>query len=163
MNATSALVLIMILAFAVDRIGKAVLFALGQIPWWARRFPDPAGIADKAAAAKARRRGVIAYSALVGSMAAAAAWFFPETRLVSMLIIGDSHIVIDMIVTVTVLMGGSDLVGRVIQFAGMFDEDGEGGGGRAPRAGRDGPIEVVGRVTLDDHGRPAGLRAADAA
>lgn len=164
MNATSALVLILILSFAADRIGKTILFALHQIPWWARRFPDPQLVEDKAQAAAARRRGTIAYAAIVGAIVATAAALHQELLILRMLT-PDSHFVVDLIVTTTVLMGGSDLIGRIIRLSGVIEGDeGDGAGGHGGRAARrDGPIEVVGRLTLDDRDRLAGVRAGEVA
>jgi len=145
MNATSALVLILVLSFAADRLAKGLLFVLGLLPFWARWFPDPDSIREPARRSRVRTRRLVVYTLVVGSIAGTAIWFFPEIRIIELLSGPRTHAFIDIVVTLVVVMGGSDLVSRIVQVAGI----GEGGGGSAG-GGRHEPIEINGRLTLEN-------------
>lgn len=145
MNATSALVLILVLSFAADRLAKGLLFLLGLLPFWARWFPEPQLVKDPERQARVRTRRVVLYTLVVGSIAGTAIWFFPEIRIIELLSGPRTHVFIDIVVTLVVVMGGSDLVGRIVQISGI----GEGGGG-AVGGGRNEPIEISGKLTLEN-------------
>lgn len=157
MNATSALVLILVLSFAADRVAKALLFILSLSPLFSRVFPEPKLVADGEKRVRAARRGLILYTLVVGTVAGAAVYFFPEIRVIEMLSGPQTHAFIDVVVTVIVVMGGSDLVGRIVQVSGL----GEGTAASGP-VGRNEPIEISGRLTLENPspvGAPSGSPA----
>jgi len=145
MNATSALVLILVLSFAADRLAKAVLFLLALVPMWSKRFPDPRLVREQEQKVKAKNRLVLVYTVLVASIAGTAIWIFPELRIIQMLSGPRIPELIDIIVTVIVVMGGSDLVGRIVQISGIGE-----GTATSPGSSRNEPIEINGRLVLEN-------------
>jgi hypothetical protein len=149
MNATSVLVLILVLSFATDRLVKGLLFLLAQIPPWARRFPDPRLIADKQQQIVAADRTKLIYAVLVALIAGAAVIAYQDLRIIRMLSGPQVPRAIDVLVTVIVVMGGSDLVSRILQISGM----GEIGAGTAG-TGQNQPVEISGRLVLESPASP---------
>lgn len=145
MNATSALVLILVLSFAADRLAKAILFLLALLPMWSKRFPDPRLIRERERQVHVKNRLLLIYSVLVATIAGTAIWMFPELRIIEMLSGPRTHAAIDIVVTVIVVMGGSDLVGRLVQVSGI----GEVTTTSSP-SGRNEPIEINGRLVLEN-------------
>lgn len=150
MNATSALVLIMVLAFSADRLTKAVLFLIAFLPVWQRFFQDPELITHRPQKIKMRNRHLFAYTAIVGAIAGSAVWWFPELRVIEMLSGPNTGNVIDTIVTTLVVMGGSDLVGRIIQISSIGDMGAAAASGDASE--RNKPVEISGRLILENDG-----------
>lgn len=145
MNATSALVLILVLSFAADRLAKALLFVLALTPAWSKRFPDPRLIRERERQVHVRNRLVLVYTALVAVVAGTAIWMYPELRIIEMLSGPRTHDLIDIIVTVIVVMGGSDLVGRLVQVSGIGEVSTTSSG-----SSRNEPIEINGRLVLEN-------------
>lgn len=145
MNATSALVLILVLSFAADRLAKAILFLLALLPMWSKRFPDPRLIREQERKVHVKNRLVLVYTVLVASIAGIAIWMFPELRIIQMLSGPRIPELIDIIVTVIVVMGGSDLVGRIVQISGIGE-----GTATSPTSSRNEPIEINGRLVLEN-------------
>lgn len=143
MNAPSVLVLILVLSFAADRLAKALVFGARMIPEIRQRLPEPEGIDLPLVRAAARRREALVYAVLVGVLAGLALLLYPEVRLVRMLAGPQAHPAVDIVVSLAVVMGGSDLVGRVVSVSGLGE-----GLAPPPSPGRDGPVEIVGRVEL---------------
>jgi hypothetical protein len=150
MNATSALVMIMILAFAADRLAKGILFCLGFVPYWRRKFPNPEFLSSKAAKEAMRNRHLIAYTVTVGLIAGIAVAFFPEIRIIATLTGPEANRFIDMAVTGLVVMGGSDLVSRIVQISGIGDTGASAAAGES--AQRNKPVEIVGRLVIENDG-----------
>ncbi|MEO1016661.1 MAG: hypothetical protein AAFY56_03085 [Pseudomonadota bacterium] len=146
MNATSALVLILILSFAADRLVKALIFGLSYLPFWQRRFPDPKLEPDRVLKLRATNRQKLVYSILVAIVAGVGVWFYEQIRIIQMLAGPETPDFIDMVVTVIVVMGGSDLVSRLLQISGVGDI----GTGPAAAGGRNQPIEIQGRLVLEN-------------
>lgn len=145
MNATSALVLILVLSFAADRLAKAILFVLALTPAWSKRFPDPRLIRERERQVHVKNRLLLVYTVLVAAIAGTAIWMYPELRIIEMLSGPRTHDVIDIIVTVVVVMGGSDLVGRLVQVSGIGEVS-----TTSPASGRNEPIEINGRLVLEN-------------
>ena len=119
MTATSTLVLIMVLAFSADRLTKAILFLLGFIPKWRAYFVDPEMITHRPQKLKMRNRHLFAYTIIVGLIAGTGVWWFEEIRILNMLSGPDTGQYVDMAVTALVIMGGSDLVGRIVAISSI--------------------------------------------
>ncbi|MEY1557313.1 hypothetical protein AB3Y40_16900 [Yoonia sp. R2331] len=150
MNATSALVLIMILAFSADRLTKAIMFVLAFVPRWQRYFRDPEIISNRVEKYKMRNRYLIAYTVIVGVIACSAVFWFDDLRILTRLSGNNVDASIDIVVTTLVVMGGSDLVSRLVQISGI----GEMGAAAASgdRSERNKPVEIVGRLVLENDG-----------
>jgi hypothetical protein len=154
MTTASVLAFIMVLAFAADRVAKSVMFCLAFVPAWHRRFPDPELIENKVVRQRMRNRYLLAYTVIVGAIAAAAVLTFPDLRILDKLTGETTDAVIDIVVTVLVLMGGSDLLGRIVQVSGIGDMGAAAASGET--SPRNKPVEVVGRLVLENEG-PAWL------
>ena len=144
-NATSVLILIMILSFAADRLARGALIGLSMSAVWSRRFPDPDPIEDKAAKAAAIRKRQIAYTVMVGALAAVVLWLYRDLRLL-FLLTGDRDLaVIDLVVSAVVIMGGSDLINRLVQLSGV--NEAMAGPVSTQKAT---PLEVSGKLELEN-------------
>lgn len=155
----SVLVLIVILAFAIDRVTRAILFLLSLAGWWARLVPDPRLLQDRVQVVAAERRQTLAYAVLLGVLAVLAVVTNDDVRILAALM-GRAEedrpsAILDMVVTMIVLVGGSDLLSRVLQVAGT------GGGGGAAGTGAAQPVEVTGRITLESDRGAEGSRRPD--
>jgi hypothetical protein len=140
-NATSVLILILVLCFAADRIARAILTGLRMLPSWSGRLPDPDGIEDKAAKAEATRKQAVAHTIIIGAMAALVLWLYPQIRILGMLTGSVQLGIIDLVVSAVVIMGGADLISRLLQIAGVNDAMTAGG--------RGGPVEITGKLEID--------------
>lgn len=146
----SALVLIMVLAFSADRLTKGLMFCLSFIPAWRKQLPDPELIQNRARRHQIQNRHLVVYTAIVGLIAGAAVYFFDDVRIISMLVEGKADKTVDILVTLLVIMGGSDLLGRIVQISGIGDTGAAAASGET--APRNKPVEIVGRLTLDTGG-----------
>lgn len=142
-NATSALVLILILSFAADRVARGVLMGLSLLPTWRARFPDPAGLEDKAAKAEATRRRTIAYTVIVGGLAGLILWLYQDIRLIGLLTGQRDIAVVDIVVSAVVIMGGSDLISRIAGLSGINEA-------MPLRGPQSAPVEISGRIELEN-------------
>lgn len=145
MNATSVLVLILVLSFAADRLAKGILFLVGFIPGWSKWFPDPRLVRDQDRRVRAKNRLLLVYTVLVASIAGTAILKFPELRIIQALSGPRTPEIIDIVVTVIVVMGGSDLVGRLVQISGIGEAT-----ATFSTSSRSEPIEINGRLVLEN-------------
>lgn len=153
MNVTSVLVLILILSFAAERVAQAIMFLLRVLPWWNRNFPDPLFLEDRYRQRRARNRLTLANTVLVAVIAAVPIWMFSELHLLDALTGQDTNRFIDMAVTLVVVIGGSDIVGRLLNVSGIGEVSPVTGAGGAP--GKNDPIEINGRLVLENDPVPA--------
>jgi uncharacterized membrane protein YvlD (DUF360 family) len=147
-NATSVLILILVLCFAADRIARALLMGLAMLPAFAGRFPDPAGIEDKAEKAVALRKQAVAHTVIVGVLAALILWLYPQVRILGLLTGSVRLGVIDVVVSAVVIMGGSDLISRLLQVSGVNEA-------MAAPGARGGPVEITGKLEIDSAKAPS--------
>lgn len=146
----SALVLIMVLAFSADRLTKGLMFCLSFIPAWRKRLPNPELIENKVRRHQIQNLHLVVYTVIVGIVAGAAVLLFEDVRIISMLVGGEPEEVIDILVTLLVIMGGSDLLGRIVQISGIGDTGAAAASGET--SPRNKPVEIVGRLTLETDG-----------
>ena len=139
-DGVSAVLVILIASFAIDRGVTAILFVLDSIG--VLRFPDPETGDDAAARASVTRRlkwwrfgfsavfagGVLAWFGNVHLMAAVG---FPTV-----------NPYVDVLITTVILVGGSDRVTDILKATGMP----HGGGVESARQ----PIEITGKLVLED-------------
>lgn len=144
MAGVSVLVLILVLSFAIDRAAKAVLFlsSLFRGPW-SRWLPDPQTLDDPAGRSRAEKTQTLAYYVLAGILALGVLAGFGSVRLIKALGYGDANSIVDWLVTGIVLIGGSELIGKLVQISGL------GGGGEAKGQ----PLEITGKLILEDRSR----------
>jgi hypothetical protein len=145
LDGISAIAVLLIAAFAIDRIVTAILFLLGFIPAWSRTFSD-----DKRAKliyfvfAAVFSGGVVV--ALSGMRTVDATGQAGSGILYAL---GFKQHWIDVVLTMLILMGGAERISEVLKNVD------------ASKAGSDkpAPIEITGKLTLDEGstiGRSAG-------
>src|SRR5437879_4657180 len=95
----SAIAVIVIVAFAIERSVTGLLFLLLFNQQWAQRFPDPASLekpAEKARAEKKQKLLYYVFASLLGLIIAG----FGNVRLLHALGLNDSRLILDIFVTV---------------------------------------------------------------
>ncbi len=113
----SAIAVVVIIAFAIERTVTAVLFLLPFNHTWARYFPDPASIQDPGKRIQAERRQRLIYYSLASLLGLIIAWV-GNVRLLHALGLTDSRVVLDIFVTVLVLVTSSqqpiEITGKLV-------------------------------------------------
>lgn len=135
--------MVVIASFVIDRVAGGVFFLLSLLGFWNRRFPDPAGIQDATLKLAAQKRQKLIYYSFVAALAGAIVIEFDLRVLQALQIEGFTpRAWQDRLFSILVLMGGSDQISALL---------------KSPHAGKtvevtpaQQPIEVTGRLTLDD-------------
>lgn len=102
---------------------------------------------------RAEKKQKLVYAVLVGSLGAFVVTVSDDIRLIKPLLIGsceeNPNELLDIIVTTITLIGGSDLIGKLLQVSGISDI------GAGAAAGTAKPIEITGKLVLEnpDHVR----------
>jgi len=150
-DGVTALAVFLIASFAIDRIVTGFLFLLNfLIPRWNAWFPDPASIRDAVAREFVEKRQKILYFSLAGCLGLLLSWYGNLRLLRS---VGfQTQPVIDSIVTMLILMGGSDRIAEVLKLPGA-----PGVKKTEPK-----PIEITGKLILENEaGRKASMPSED--
>jgi hypothetical protein len=84
-GAATAIALILVMSFAVDRIVAGLLFLLFFSSTWRRMFPEPSSISEDGPRSKAERDNKVIYFVLAGALCIAILAGFPNVRIVSAL------------------------------------------------------------------------------
>jgi hypothetical protein len=134
----NAIALILIAAFATDRVVSAILFLLSYIGAWRHRFPDPEIVKPEARNAAEKKQKVI-YFVFAGAVGILLAYFAQVRVLMSLGVPAGTPL--DVILTGLILAGGSDQVADILKMAG-----GRPGGEKAAASS---PIEIKGTLTLE--------------
>jgi hypothetical protein len=131
----SAIAVILIGSFAIDRIVYGLTFALGFLPVWSKRFPDPDTRAgeDRRNAERRQKLTYFCFSALLAILLC----FYGNLRIFRASGVQDMPGWLDALVTGLVLIGGAD---RVAGFLNV------GGGEHKPAPQ---PIQITGKITVD--------------
>lgn len=140
----SAIALVLILSFAIDRIVRGLLFLLAYIPVWARAFPDP-DLDDVVLSRRGEANRRLVYFVFSAALAIVVIGWFGEVRLLAALGFGRVNPMLDVLVTGLVLTAGADRTERILQSLGA-------GGTEAP-APKPTPIEITGKLTIDEQAR----------
>lgn len=143
-DGVSAIALILIVSFAIDRLIRGLFFLLSYSRAWSNAFPDPE-LNDVAPSARAERNRKLIYFSLAALLAMVALGWFGRVRILAALGFTAVNPVLDIIVTGLILMGGADRAGQLLQSVG-----GPGAQGSKPQPT---PIEITGRVTIDEQSR----------
>ena len=149
----NVLVLLLLASFAIERVATAVVFTLSYVPWWERRFPNPA-TADREPARAARLAQNQRLVRVLFACALAALVVSLDERLRVLFALGVNvaemraslQTAVDAVLTVILLVGGSDLLGRMLDISGRM-----GGGGSASA-----PVEIKGTLVLENDPEPRG-------
>jgi hypothetical protein len=81
-GAATALALIVVMSFAVDRIVAGLIFLLSFSSAWVSRFPAPALISEDGPRAKAERDNKLAYFAIAAALCIGILAAFPNVRII---------------------------------------------------------------------------------
>jgi hypothetical protein len=135
LDGVTAIALILIASFAIDRIVTATLFLLSFV------IPslDPAGIEGLGARARAEKVYKLVYVTIAGVLAVGVVAHYGGVRLLSALGLAPDP-VLDTILTGIVLVGGSDRIAALLKLPGAAEAE-----HAAPP-----PIQITGRLTLED-------------
>jgi hypothetical protein len=137
-DVVSVTAMLVLAAFALERVTTGVLFLLSFYSPWEARFREPARIADADARSHAERRNRLAYFTIAGGMALFVVLLSPEIRVLYAMDM-TAPVILDVGLTWLVLVAGSDRIGDLVQ-------DGRIGAVEKPSK----PIQIEGRVTLVD-------------
>jgi hypothetical protein len=125
-------------AFAIDRIVTALLFLLDFIPSWRRIFPDPALAADVSSRSAAEKRLKLVYFAFAIPIGVLLIRSYPKALLLTALGIPASAFA-DHLFTLLVLVGGADRISELLGSSAIK-------GSQSSEA----PIRVTGTLTLEE-------------
>jgi hypothetical protein len=123
----SLIVLVLIASFAVDRITRGVLFVLSLFGFWRRLVPE----------GEDEKRQRVAYIVVAGALSVAVLSWVGNVRLLAALGFTQVSPLIDSLFTGLLLTAGAD------RTEAMLQKMGAGGGDR-------GPLEITGKVVLED-------------
>jgi hypothetical protein len=138
----SAIAVILIGSFAIDRIVTGLMFLLAFSHLWTQRFPDPATSVEKDRP-DAERRNKLAYFCFSGLLAILLC-FYGNLRIFRAAGFPDVPGWLDALITGLVLMGGAD---RVAGFLSLGSEASEHKSAQQP-------IQISGKITLDQPANP---------
>ena len=141
MDGVTLFAVVVIGAFAVERVARGILFALDMLDfaWWRRLSIDPGMVADASARGGAERRRSFAYFTLAFVLALVLTGF-GKLRVLNAVGV-DTTWGFDVILTALILVGGADRVADFLKAPGS-----RGGGDR----GGDRPVQVSGTLVVED-------------
>lgn len=135
-DGVSALALILIASFAIDRITQGLLFVLSFSRAWRTRIPDE----ESAARPQLKKRSRLAYLLIAGLLSTVVIAGYGKIRLFASMGFPGINPLLDALLTGLVLVGGADRTEGILK--------GLGGGEGAPRAPA--PLQITGTLTLVD-------------
>lgn len=135
----TAIAVILIAAFAIDRIATGILFGLSYLGPWVRTFPDPLSVADGNERRMAEKKQKLAYFVLAGIFAIVVLAGFGNLRIFTQLGF-KMNAFLDVIVTGLIMVGGSDRIAAILKLSG-------GPGADQPTSR---PIEITGKLVLEE-------------
>lgn len=137
LDGVSALALLLLSSFVIERIVSGALFVLPTL----RLLPDPAQVQDPFHVALERKYTYVRFF-LAGAVAATVLGLWPTLRILALFsqLSGPVPCWLDPLVTWVVLMGGADRIAAFVKLPA----------GGAPEKKTEQPIEVTGKLTLDD-------------
>jgi len=140
MDGVTLLTVIVIGAFAIERITSGIVYFLDtfNFTWWRRISPDPAALADPVARANADRRHTFAHFALAFALGLVLTGF-GKLRVLNAVGV-ETTWYFDVVLTALILVGGADRVAELLKVPGAR------GGDRAA----DRPVQVTGTLVLED-------------
>lgn len=140
----SAIAVILIASFAIDRITAGLLFLLSFIPLWRRVVPDPLEAKNEQEVVRAKKRHQLLYFTFAGFLGIIVLAWFGTVRIFSVLGFPQIDPILDTVVTGLILVAGSERISGLLEASSGF-------AGSAPaEKAEPAPIEVKGTVTLED-------------
>ena len=135
-DGVTALVLVLIASFAIDRIVTAVLFLAS----FAGIVSDPASREPGTDNERASKVYKLVYFVLAGVLGVVVLAYFGNVRILQAIGLQNVNPLVDTIVTGLLLMGGAERLSGFIQTPG-----GEGAEKPEPK-----PIQITGKLTIED-------------
>lgn len=136
----SAIVVILIASFAIDRIVTGLLFLLSFIKPWSRVFPAPATTEDTLEHVSAEKKQKLIYFVFAGILSGLIVYFGGVKIFDALGFTGDKYHILDYMITGLILVGGSDRIAAFI----LKSSETPGVEKSAQR-----PIEVTGKLILE--------------
>jgi hypothetical protein len=140
----SAIALVLVVSFAIDRLVRGLLFALSYWGMWARRFPDPE-LDDVRSSPRIQRNQKLIYFLFAASLGMIAIGWFGRVRILGALGFTNVNPWLDILVTGLILAGGADRTEQVLKSLGASGSQADA----KPSA----PIEITGRLIIDEQGK----------
>lgn len=141
-DGVSAIAVVLIASFAVDRIVTAILFLLSYSGAWKRKFPDPALEPEGELRSTAAKNLKLAYFCIAAALAIPLIAGIGKIRILAALGFPTNQY-LDIVVTGLILVGGSDRVAEMLKLGSPGEPKSE------PK-----PISITGKLVLEDsHGR----------
>jgi len=135
-DAVSVAAMLLLAAFALERISRGLLFLLASFEGWREKFPEPAAVKDENARADATRRQQWAYFVICGALGVILVAFGSDFRILSAMGVTNQS-VLDAGATWLVLVAGSDRLREIL------------GDGKASSTEKtSAPVKIEGTVTL---------------
>ena len=139
LDGVTAIAAVLIAAFAIDRTVRALLFMLSFWTRWAGAFPE----------SSESKRSKLVYFLFAGVMGVLVIGWFGQVRILGALGFTTVNAYLDMLITGFVLVGGADRTEDILRKIGASGPAAAG----STSTGASQPIEITGRLVLDDQGR----------
>jgi hypothetical protein len=136
LDGVSAVALVLIASFAIDRIVRGLLFLLS----FANAVPDPTLAEDETSRRAAEKKYRLMYFLFAGIIGIFVLAYYGNVRILAALGV-QAHAVLDTVLTGIVLMGGAERLASFLKLAGEKPEVEK----QEPQ-----PIQITGRLTLED-------------
>lgn len=142
-DGVSAIAVILILSFAINRIATGLLFLLSFIGPWARFLPEAALQSTDQLRIEAEKRRKLAYFAIAGILAVGVFAGYGTVRILSVSGFPSINPVLDVILTGLILVAGSERIADLLKTSTTT-------GSVLPGTSRveTKPVEVTGTLTL---------------
>ncbi len=138
MDGVTAIAVIAIASFGIDRIVRGVLFCLRFLPPIAKFLPETSTIEDPNLRVRAERRFQMSYYVLAGILGGVVLAYYGGVRIFDALNF-ETNVILDCVMTGLILIAGADRMSVFLKMAG-----GPGAEDSEPR-----PIEITGRLILE--------------
>jgi hypothetical protein len=140
-DGVTAIAMILIASFAIDRIAVGLLFLFSFMPKWKRTFPEPSSFAEPGERASAERKRKLIYFVFAGVLAGAFLAGYGQDRILKAAGFSINPL-LDAVVTGLILMGGADRMTELLKMIGVQNAE------KAEASPH--PIEITGRVILEE-------------
>ncbi len=139
-DGVSAVALILIASFGIDRIVTGLMFLLGYFSkTWVRFLPDPDTMPDAVERVRAEKKHKLVYFIIAGILGGVVLAFLGEIRIFRAMGFDKTNAILDSIMTGLILMAGSDRVAEILKVTGTPGAE----------KSKSRPIEITGRLILE--------------
>jgi len=143
LDGVTAVALVLIASFVIDRSANGVLFLLSLVPVFCRRFPEPITKADPVERTMAEKKRKLAYFLIAGALGIGVVAWFGNVRLLYAMLGDQVNPLLDTVVTGLAIVAGGERLAVSLKFPGAA--------GTEESTTR--PVEINGKLVLE---RPAG-------